>query len=76
MQEDNAMGEEPPSSDGNPPMEEGDDMEDEMENESEYCPECGAECESDTCPECGEENYAQGMPESLKKMIMAKKFSQ
>jgi hypothetical protein len=26
MQEDNAMGEEPPGSDGNPPMEEGDDM--------------------------------------------------
>jgi hypothetical protein len=26
MQEDNAMGEEPPMSDGNPPMEEGDDM--------------------------------------------------
>jgi hypothetical protein len=26
MQEDNAMGEEPPDSDGNPPMEEGDDM--------------------------------------------------
>jgi hypothetical protein len=26
MQEDNAMGEEPPATDGNPPMEEGDDM--------------------------------------------------
>ena len=30
MQEDNAMGEEPPDTDGNPPMEEGDDMEEVM----------------------------------------------